>query len=230
MNNELLWLIVFFVDFSLLILVYKFLGKTGLFAWVAMATVIANIQVLKAIDLCGQSATLGNVLYASIFLATDILSENYSKKDAETAVIIGFISMVCMTLMMTLSIYFKPSADDFAHGSISTLFGVVPRVAAGSAIAYIISQFHDVWSFHFIKSKNPSTAMLWLRNNGSTLISQLLDSLIFTTIAFYGLFPRKVFIQIVITTYLLKAVAAILDTPFIYLAKFIHQKKWVTER
>lgn len=228
--NEFLWFLVFFVDFSLLLLVYRFLGRIGLFAWVAMATVIANIQVLKAIDLFGQSATLGNVLYASIFLATDILSENYSKKDARTAVLIGFISMISMTLLMSMSICFIPSKDDFAHNSLKQLFGIVPRVAAGSAVAYIISQLHDVWAFHFIKSQHPSTKMLWLRNNGSTLVSQLLDSLVFTTIAFYGLFPRNVFIQIVITTYLLKALAAILDTPFIYLAKLIYEKKWVTER
>ena len=64
MNNEILWLLVFFIDFGALLLIYRFLGKIGLFAWVAMATVIANIQVIKVIQLCGVTATLGNVLYA----------------------------------------------------------------------------------------------------------------------------------------------------------------------
>ena len=230
MTNELLWILVFFIDFCALLLFYKFLGKTGLFAWIAMATVIANIQVIKVIDLCGISATLGNVLYASIFLATDILSENYSKKDAKLGALIGFISMLMLPLLMTLSILFKPGQDDFTQESLKTLFGVVPRVVAGSAIAYIISQFHDVWSYHFIKAKQPSTAMLWLRNNGSTLISQLLDSLVFSTIAFYGLYPRNVFIGILVSTYVIKAVCALLDTPFIYLAKYLYTHGKITER
>ncbi len=229
MNNELLWLLVFLIDFSALILVYKYLGRIGLFAWVAMATVIANIQVIKVIELCGVTATLGNVLYASIFLATDILSENYSRKDAALAALIGFISMLLLPLLMTFSLWFVPGEGDFSQEALQTLFGVVPRVVAGSAVAYIISQFHDVWSYHAIKGKLPSTKMLWLRNNGSTLISQLLDSVIFATIAFFGLYPTRVFWEIVITTYVLKAVCALLDTPFIYLAKYLHSHGHVRE-
>ncbi len=229
MKNELLWILVFFIDFGLLMLFYKFLGKIGLFAWVAMATVIANIQVIKVIQLCGITATLGNVLYASIFLATDILSENYSKKDAAIAALIGFASMLALPLLMTFSLLFTPGEDDFSQEALQTLFGVVPRVVAGSAVAYIVSQLHDVWSYHFIKGRFPSTRLLWLRNNGSTLISQLLDSLIFSTIAFYGLYPTKVFLEIVLTTYLLKAVCALLDTPFIYLAKYLHSHHLIRE-
>ena len=230
MNNEILWLLVFLLDFAFLMLVYKFLGKKGLYAWVVMATLIANIQVIKVIKLFGISATLGNVLYASIFLATDILSENYSKRDAAIAAVIGFVSMLALPLLMTLSLLFTPAEDDFSQEALKTLFGVVPRVVAGSAVAYIVSQIHDVWSYHAIKNKAPSTKMLWLRNNGSTLVSQLLDTLIFTTIAFYGLYPLRVFFEIVVTTYLLKAICAILDTPFIYLAKFLHTHQFVQER
>ena len=229
MKNELLWILVFFIDFGLLMLFYKFLGKIGLFAWVAMATVIANIQVIKVIQLCGITATLGNVLYASIFLATDILSENYSKKDAAIAALIGFASMLALPLLMTFSLLFTPGEDDFSQEALQTLFGVVPCVVAGSAVAYIVSQLHDVWSYHFIKGRFPSTRLLWLRNNGSTLVSQLLDSLIFSTIAFYGLYPTKIFLEIVLTTYLLKAVCALLDTPFIYLAKYLHSHHLIRE-
>ena len=229
MRNELLWILVFLVDFGALLLVYRFLGKIGLFAWVAMATVIANIQVIKVIQLCGITATLGNVLYASIFLATDILSENYSRKDAALAALIGFVSMLALPLLMTFSLWFTPGEGDFSQEALKTLFGIVPRVVAGSAVAYIVSQFHDVWSYHFIKGKMPSTKMLWLRNNGSTLVSQLLDSAIFATIAFYGLYPTRAFLEIVVTTYLLKAVCALLDTPFIYLAKFLHARGYVRE-
>lgn len=228
--NETLWLIIFITEFSLLLLLYKCMGRTGLFAWVSMATVIANIQVLKTVQLFGFTATLGNVAYASIFLATDILSENYSQKDARTAVILGFVSTLTMTLLMLGSLAFLPSAEDNAHTSMKQLFSLVPRVAAGSAIAYIVSQFYDVWNYGFLKEKAPGTGMLWLRNNLSTLLSQLLDTLVFTTIAFWGLYSRREFTSIVITTFLLKGIAALLDTPFIYLAKLLHTRHLVTER
>ncbi len=230
MKNELLWLLVLLIDFGVLLLVYKFLGRIGLLVWVAMATVIANIQVIKVVELCGLTATLGNVLYASIFLATDILSENYSRKDAALAVLVGFISMVTLPILMTLSLWFTPGEGDFSQEALQTLFGLVPRVVAGSAIAYLVSQTHDVWSYHLLKRWRPGTKMLWLRNNGSTFISQLLDSIIFATIAFYGLYPWRAFLEIVITTYLLKAVCAFLDTPFIYLAKWLHTSGYVRER
>lgn len=116
MNNEILWLLVFFIDFGALLLIYKFLGKIGLFTWVAMATVIANIQVIKVIQLCSVTATLGNVLYASIFLATDILSENYSKKDAALAATIGFISMLALPILMTLSLLFVLTVTEVSVG------------------------------------------------------------------------------------------------------------------
>ena len=116
MNNEILWLLVFFIDFGALLLIYKFLDKIGLFTWVAMATVIANIQVIKVIQLCGVTATLGNVLYASIFLATDFLSENYSKKDAALAATIGFISMLVLPILMTLSLLFVLTVTEVSVG------------------------------------------------------------------------------------------------------------------
>jgi queuosine precursor transporter len=80
---------------------------------------------------------------------------------------------------------------------------------------------HDVWAFHFWKEKT-NGKMLWLRNNASTLVSQLIDSTIFCLIAFYGVFPTAVLVEILITTVIFKAIVSVLDTPFIYLARRVH--------
>jgi len=224
--NELLWFLMLFLDFGALLLLYRYLGKTGIFIWIPIATILANIQVLKIVQLFGFTATLGNIAYASLFLATDILSENHSKKDAHIAVLTGFLTMLLTILIMTLALAFQPDPNDFVQESLKVIFGFLPRVLAGSLCAYVVSQFYDVASYHFLKNRKPGTRWLWLRNNLSTLVAQLLDTLIFTTIAFYGVFEAPVFVSIVWTTYVLKALTALLDTPGIYLAKhwFQHNK------
>ena len=102
------------------------------------------------------------------------------------------------------------------QGSLAAVFGVLPRIAGASLVAYLISQRHDVWAYHFWRERFPGP--LWLRNNLSTIVSQLIDSVVFTLVAFVGVFPPAVLVQIVITTYLFKAIVAVADTPFLYLA------------
>jgi len=224
MTNELLWVILLLLNFGAILFSYRLWGRMGLYLWIPVAVIVANIQVTKTIELFGITATLGNIVYASSFLVTDIFSENYGKKDASRAVIIGFFSLIMFTLLMNLALWFEPSPDDFAHPSMSTIFGFLPRIAAASLLAYGISQFHDVWAFHFWKKTWPHPRHLWIRNNLSTMISQLIDSLVFSLIAFYGVFNTGVLIEIIVSTYLLKWVVAVSDTPFVYLGRYIHRK------
>lgn len=224
MTNELLWIILLLVNFIAILIAYRIWGKTGLYIWIPVAVITANIQVTKTIELFGVTATLGNIVYASSFLITDILSENYGKKEAGRAVAMGFYSLILFTLLMNLALWFLPSAEDFAHPSMETIFGFLPRIMVASLLAYGLSQTHDVWAFHFWKKKWPETRHLWVRNNLSTAVSQLIDSIVFTLAAFIGVFSRGVLIEIVITTYLLKLIVAVLDTPFVYLGKYIHRR------
>ena len=217
--NELLWGVMLLVNFSAILVSYRMWGKTGLYIWVPIAVMIANIQVTKTIHLFGLTATLGNIVYATSFLVTDILSENYGRKDAGRAVGIGFFALIVMTVLMNLALYFIPDGSDFAQGSLMTIFSIMPRIALGSLTAYGISQLHDIWAYDLWKRKFSDDKYLWMRNNFSTMVSQLIDTAVFTLIAFTGVFPWPVLLQIMITTYLLKWVVALLDTPFLYLAK-----------
>jgi uncharacterized integral membrane protein (TIGR00697 family) len=222
--NECLWLAMAVLDFALVLLLYRLHGRLGLLIWVPIATILANVQVLKVVELFGVSATLGNVAYGSIFLATDILSENHGKRAARSAVGIGFISMLSMLAIMTLALQFVPAEGDFAHEHLQVLFAFMPRVVAASLLAYVVSQYHDVWSYQVWRRLLPATRYLWVRNNFSTLVSQAIDTLIFTTVAFAGVFEREVFWSIVLTTYVLKAVVAMMDTPCIYIAKYLFDR------
>lgn len=212
------------VDLSFVLLAYKLFGKNGLYAMIAMSIIIANIQVLKTVSMLGLVVTLGNVLYGSVFFATDLLNEFYGKKEAQKAVWIGFFVMVVATLYMQIALLFTPDVSDFAHPLLEGLFSFLPRIVFASLVAYLISQMHDVWAYNFWK-KFTKGKHLWLRNNASTWISQLIDSIVFSFIAFFGVFPIDIFWQILLTTYLFKIVVAVIDTPFMYYAKFVLGKK-----
>lgn len=229
MLNELLWILLMLVSFLGITLAYRFFGKTGLYIWMAMAVILANIQVMKTISFFGLVTALGNVIYGTTFLATDILNENHTKKEAKQAVWIGFFILIATTILMQISLMFAPHSSDTLSPSLQIIFGLLPRIAVASLTAYLISQFHDVWAFNFWKKKFKGKH-LWIRNNFSTLTSQFIDNIIFTYIAFVGLFGLfgwtqvfdwNIIIQIFLVSYVMKIIVSILDTPFIYWSKKI---------
>ncbi|OQY38466.1 MAG: hypothetical protein B6229_05815 [Spirochaetaceae bacterium 4572_7] len=217
--NEIYWFLLLVLNFGAILLVYRLFGKAGLFIWIPISTIIANLQVLKLVELFGIEATLGNIVYATSFLATDILSENYGKKDAKKAVYFGFIGLICMTIFMQVALLFNPSQNDWANDSLTSLFALMPRIAFGSLAAYLLSQLHDVRAYDYWKVKFPETKYIWIRNNASTMVSQFIDTIVFTFIAFAGTMPWNVFLQVFLSTYFLKWIVAALDTPLVYVAK-----------
>ena len=92
MFNEIFGLIFILINFGLVLLMYRMFGKTGLFVWIGFSTVLCNLQVIKSIEIFGMSATLGNTMYASAFLVTDIINERYGQKDAKKAVWMVFFT------------------------------------------------------------------------------------------------------------------------------------------
>lgn len=220
--NELIFFLFALVDMSMVLVLMRFFGRTGLFAAIVMSIILCNIQVLKTVELFGLTTTLGNILYASIFLATDLLSEFHGRRAANKAVLLGFAVLVLSTLYMQVSLLYTPAPSDFVQPHLEAIFGFMPRVAVASLTAYLVSQLHDVWAFHAIR-KRTGERHLWLRNNASTMVSQLLDSSIFCAIAFIGVFPWPVFWQILLTTYIMKLIVAALDTPFMYIARRMHR-------
>ncbi len=228
--NELLWLGMLVTNFLAILLVYRLFGKLGLYIWIPIAAIVANIQVVKYVELLGLTATLGNIVYASSFLVTDILSENYGRKEAGRAVAVGFAALIAMVVLMNLALLFEPHPTDEAHPHLTAIFSLMPRITLASLIAYVVSQYHDVWAYSFWRRRIPGARRIWIRNNLSTLVSQLIDSVVFTLAAFYGVVPWSVLLEIVLTTYVLKALVAVADTPLVYLARHWHRRGLVSDR
>ena len=222
--NEILFLISIAFYLGGVLFAYKIFGKTGLYIWTAISAILANIEALKMVDMFGLSVTLGNALYASNFVVTDILSENYDKESANKAVNIGLFVTIIWVLATQLILKFNPNSLDFINSSLNEVFGFMPRIALASIFTYAVAQKIDVVLYHKVWEKTnkifkDTNKGLWLRNNISTLTSQLIDTTIFTLIAFAGTVSFKELVSLIFTSYVLKAVVAVLDTPVLYIAK-----------
>lgn len=224
MENSILFITIALISFSACLIAFYF-GKKYVFAYIAFTILLMNIFVIKGMYIFGIATAGGNALYAGIFLATDILNEHYGRKEAQKAVWLGFVTSLLYIVLSQLFLRMTPSGDEFAQtaqSALETIFGFAPRVFIGSMSAYLISQSLDVYLFRKIKELS-GDKMLWLRNNVSTIISQFVDTVIFTLIVFWGVYSSLW--QFILFAYLIKVSMAILDTPFIYLSKLIHRKK-----
>jgi hypothetical protein len=171
---------------------------------------------------------MGNIIYGTTFLATDILTERYGVRAARKAVFVGFFTLIATTVIMQLTLMFVPDEADTLSPALEKIFGFMPDVTVASLTAYLISQLHDVWAFEFWKRKTEGRH-LWLRNNASTMVSQLIDNATFTFLFFVVFNPEFVssigiqgIFEIFLTSYVMKFIVAVCDTPFIYLSKKIN--------
>ena len=153
MINEILLFIEIVAAFGGVLIFKKLFGKIGVIAWVAIATVLANIITAKTVDIFGLSNAIGTVLFASTFLATDILNECYQKKDAKTAVYIGLISNLVLIAASQIALLYTPSSIDYADEAMQTLFGLDLRIAISSTVMYFISNMLDVALFDKLKKQ-----------------------------------------------------------------------------
>ena len=227
--NELLLIISLPLIYGAVVTAYKFFGKTGLYAWTVFSTITANIEVLLLVDAFGIEQTLGNILFGSTFLVTDILSEKYGKKDAQLSVNLGIATSIGFITLSQLWLQYTPAANDWAMESFRVIFSNTPRVMLASLLVYAIVQRLDVWLYHkwwdFTRKKfGDSDRFLWLRNNGSTMLSQLMNALLYTFGAFGGLYELPTLISICISSYAIFFITALADTPFVYLARKIKPK------
>ena len=230
MSNELLLLLSVFVFFGMTVTAGALFGERGLTCWSVVATITANIEVLVLVNAFGMSMTLGNVLFASTFLVTDIVSELYGKAAAKRTVNISIFALICFIVISQSWFLYTPNDEDFISGSLRAVFANTPRIVFSSLLVYALVQRFDVWAYHawwdFSKRRiGNAEGWLWLRNNGSTLISQLLNTVLFTLLAFWGVHDRDTLVSIVASSYVIYIFTSLLDTPFIYLARRLHARR-----
>lgn len=230
MTNELLLIASLLVLYGSVLLWFYLFGTGGLMAFTVFATIAANIEVMILVDAFGMEMTLGNILFATTFLVTDILSEVSGKKAAQKAVWAGIGANLLFILVSQSWMLYIPAQGDWASPAIAQIFTNTPRMMLSSLAVYAIAQIFDVWLYHVWwklteRKTGNRRAFLWLRNNGSTLISQLVNAVLFTLFAFYGIYDGATLVSITLSSYVIFICTSLLDTPVVYAARWLHERK-----
>jgi len=201
-----------------------FLVLAGIFL---TSLIMANIiGITKIFNFMGIGVPVGIIPYPITFLVTDLISEHYGKERAAFIVLTGFILNMFMLVVATLG-YYAPANPDWLNAVLSgadpesaktyeRVYTIMMRGTFASMVAYLLAQYLDVRVFHWIKAKT-NGRYLWLRNNGSTMASQLVDTVSVMFITFYGILPLDQILQFIMHGYLFKVCVAFTDTPFFYL-------------
>ena len=158
----------------------------------------------------------GILPYPLTFLVTDLISELYGQKKANIVVFSGFVASMFVLLFLWLGGQFNAIPDSIVNDdTYNKVFQNAWRIIAASMIAYLFAQFIDVRIFHFWK-RLTNGKHLWLRNNGSTIASQLVDTTLVVMILFVGVWDPSKIVSAIIDGWLFKMLMAAIDTPIIY--------------
>lgn len=180
-----------------------------------MSLIVANVVASKVVSIFGLVVPGAVVAYAITFLTTDVINEIWGKEEANRTVKLGLFIQISALVLIGLAILLPSAPFAIEFGDMfAVVLGQSWRVVLASLVAYGFSQAHDVISFNFWRNKT-NDKHKWLRNNASTMVSQIIDTAIFITVAFWGTVPNLLWM--IFSQYIVKFVLALLDTPFFYL-------------
>ena len=185
-----------------------------------MSLITANVCSSKIVDIFGLTVPAAVVAYPLTFLMTDVIGELYGREEADSTVRLGFLCQLLSSALIFMALRLPEASFSDNQAAFAATLGNTFRIFAASMTAYIISQSVDVRIFHHLREKWTEThedesAGRWIRNNVSTMTSQLIDTVIFIVIAFYGVVPNL--LTMILSQYVIKLAYALLDTPFFYL-------------
>lgn len=221
-SNEVIFFLHLLVAGVILLFAAR-LGRMWLTALVVTCTLLMNIAVFKQMTLFGLAVTGGNVLFATVFLANDVLNEHFSKRAARAAVFTGFAAGIAVVALMQFVLWYTPNKYDDANGHLAYFFnvGAFPRIIVASMLSYLIAQLLDTQLYQFFRRLTGKQRLLWFRSNASTWLSQAFDTVFFTTVGLTGyngiIHTWVEWRDAVIFAYIIKIVVAAAQTPFLYL-------------
>jgi hypothetical protein len=198
----------------------------GIFiASLVTCNLIANKFVTVNLGFKVFIVSAGILPYPLTFLVTDLISEIYGQKKANMVVFSGFVASIFVLSFLWLGAQFNSIPNSIVDDSTyNAVFQNAWRLITASMIAYLFAQFIDVRIFHFWK-KLTNGKHLWLRNNGSTIASQLIDTTLVISILFVGVWDTDQILSAIIDGWIFKMLMALLDTPIIYVVIYLLKGK-----
>jgi len=219
--NELLLLVTALIS-ALFVVVGWRLGR--LYAVIILFLILIAGVGGKIVEFFGHSTNTGNIFYASVFLATYFLIERYGKREGIRSIWVGIIGVLFFSALawITIALIGSPATAPL-NEALSIAFGPVPRVAFASLVAYAISQSLNVYLYLLFK-KRLQGKYLWLRANICNATAQIVDGLIFFTIAFVGVASTSVTIDAIFMGLAIKVVYMMFAAPLLYLNKIEEER------
>lgn len=215
--NELIFSIHIFVVAGT-VLGALWLGKEALVVLIALYAILSNVFVTKQIILFGLQATPTDALTIGIVLSLNLLQEYYGQSITKKAIWISFAGSLVFTLLSQLHLIYLPSSFDTTQNHALSLFGVMPRIMVASLFTYLVVQRIDCRLYEFLK-KRLSGNHLIVRNYGSVLVSQLIDTGLFSFLGLYGIVDS--ILPVICISYSIKLIVIFVATPFLWFSKKI---------
>lgn len=177
--------------------------------------IVSNITAVKLIDVAGYVIPGAIVIFPISYIIGDVLTEVYGFAKARTVIWLGFgANLFAVATFMLVGVL--PAAGFWEHGdAYQTILGATPRILAASFAAYLIGEFANSYILARLKVAMAGRH-LWVRTIGSSVVGQTLDSAVFITIAFYGIFPNGVLLTLIATQIVFKLGYEVLATPVTY--------------
>lgn len=219
--NELLTLLEVVLTLGAVILANKLFGRYGLLAWMPVAIILANLTTVKAVGLFGIDTTLGTIMFASTFFATDMMVELYGKDEAKKAVWMGIGGACVFVVCMQIALLYVPLDYDSAHPAMEVLFGLNIRVTVASIACCLLANLVDVHLYDFIRNKTGVDKWLGFRTSFAAIICNCIENFIFMFLAFTGVFDPMSIVVIALSTSIVEFLVGLCNAPFMYVAKAI---------
>ena len=185
-------------------------GLPGLVSFLCAQAILANLFVIKQINLLGLNATASDVYIVGSVLTLNLIQEFYGKDEARKAIWISFGLLIFYTVVSQIHLAYIPSAGDFAHNAYDAILSFMPRITIASMITYLIVQYFDTY-FYGLLRKIIGSSYLTARNMISIFVSQLLDTFFFSILGLYGIVDNIG--QMMIVSFSIKMIAMLILTP-----------------
>ena len=209
-----------------------FLILSGLFiaALVCCNLIFQKFFIWSPFGIYNFEISAGIIPYPITFLVTDIISEIYGRKKANSVVLSGlFSSIFILGIVMVANSVQATEWSPVNDATFSNVFGLTGIAVGASMLAYLLAQFIDIRVFHFWK-KLTNGKHLWLRNNASTFSSQLVDTAtVLVLLCFAGGIAWDKFWVLLLNGFLFKVIMALIDTPILYIIINLIRKKFKLE-
>lgn len=211
LTNELVF-IIHAVVISISVIIASKMGKEALIALLCMQAVLSNLFVTKQIMFLGLCATCADVFSVGSSLSLNILQEYFGKEITKKAIWISFFILIFYLVMTQIHLFYVPNVFDYMQPHFASIFEFAPRVVLASLVAYLVCQYVDANLYGYFKEKFKDKNFI-LRNYSSLLISQFVDTVLFSFLGLYGIVENIG--EVFLVSYGVKVLTIILAAPLV---------------